>query len=73
MESIRYLLVNTEKGMDSKTIDRIFAELKEELIPLVKKITNAEQPDESKFAGKHDIDAQRRVQDLLLAIYRIRF
>ena len=66
MEVYDYLLDQYEKGMDSKTIDRIFVELKEELIPLVKKITNAEQPDESKFAGKYDIDAQRRVQDLLL-------
>lgn len=32
----------------------------------MKKITNAEQPDESKFAGKYDIDSTKKSTGLLL-------
>ena len=60
------LLNQYEEGMDSETIDRLFTELKNELVPLVKKIIAAPQPDDSKFEGKYDINAQRQVQKLLL-------
>ena len=60
------LLNEYEEGMDSATIDRIFNELKEELIPLVDKILAAEQPDDSKFRGFFDADAQVKVQKMLL-------
>lgn len=60
------LLEQCEEGMDQATIDRLFEEVKTELIPLVEQITA------KKNAGKSDIsclccpDAQRRVQWLLL-------
>ena len=60
------LLDQYEEGMDSATIDRLFGDLKKELIPLVQSILAAEQPDDSKFAGKYDINAQREVQKMLL-------
>ena len=60
------LLNQYEEGMDSATIDRIFGELKKELIPLVRKILASEQPDDSKFKGKFDLDAQKKVQKMLL-------
>lgn len=60
------LLNQYEEGMDSQTIDRLFEELKEELIPLVKQILAAKQPDDSKFKGHFDADEQRKVQKLLL-------
>ena len=66
MEIYDALLDDYEKGMDSATIDRIFTELKEGLVPLVHDILAAEQPDDSKFIRKYDIDAQRKVQKLLL-------
>ncbi|MBR5712211.1 MAG: carboxypeptidase M32 [Lachnospiraceae bacterium] len=60
-------LVGTyEKGMDTATIDRIFDELKEGLVPLVRKILAAKQPDDSKFRVTYDTDAQHKVQKLLL-------
>ncbi len=60
------LLNQYEKGMDSATIDRIFGDVKKELVPLVQKILNAPQPDDSKFQGSFDVDAQVKVQKLLL-------
>lgn len=38
-----------EEGMTQATIDRIFGELKEGLLPLLDKILKAEQPDHEKF------------------------
>ena len=60
------LLDRYEEGMDSAAIDRVFEELKQGLIPLVKQILAAPQPDDSKFHTHFDADAQRKVQDLLL-------
>lgn len=60
------LLNQYEEGMDSATIDRIFNELKAELVPLVQQILKAEQPDDSKFHGNFDVDAQVKVQKMLL-------
>ena len=60
------LLDQYEEGMDSETIDKIFNELKKELVPLVKQILAAKQPDDSKFKGYFDPDAQRKVQEMLL-------
>lgn len=60
------MLEDFEPGMDSKTIDRLFSELKEELLPLVKKIAEKTQPDSRKAEGKIDHDSQRHLQDFLL-------
>ena len=60
------LLNQYEKGMDSATIDRIFGDLKAELVPLVQQILKAKQPDDSKFKGYFDTDAQVKVQKMLL-------
>lgn len=60
------LINDYEEGMDTATIDRLFGDLKKELIPLVKQILAAKQPDDSKFKGHYDVDAQKKVQNLLL-------
>lgn len=66
-EEIYDVLLNQyEEGMDSATIDRIFEELKAGLIPLVHRILKARQPDDRKFRAFYDIDAQKKVQKLLL-------
>ena len=65
-DTYEVLLDQYEKGMDSATIDRIFEELKEGLLPLLKKILAAPQPDSTAFEGFYDIPAQMKVQDLLL-------
>lgn len=60
------LLNQYEEGMDSATIDRLFGELKQELIPLVQKILSAPQPEDAPFHESFDVDAQKKVQQLLL-------
>ena len=56
-----------EEGMDSTTIDKVFEELKEGLLPLTRKILSAPQPDSSIFKGYYDPDAQKKVEKLLLS------
>ena len=65
-EPYEFLLDRYEKGMDSATIEKLFTELKAGLIPLLAKINAAEKPDLSALEGKYDVDAQRKVQKLLL-------
>ncbi len=60
------LLNQYEEGMDSATIDRLFEDLKKELVPLVDQIIQAPQPDDTAFHGYFDSDAQRKVQWMLL-------
>ncbi len=56
-----------EDGMDTETIDRIFAELKEGLLPLLAKIEAAPKPALSALQQTFDPDAQKKVQELLLS------
>lgn len=60
------LLDEYEEGMDSATIDRLFQELKQELIPLVQKITNLPQQENEAFHVYADPDIQKKVQWMLL-------
>lgn len=67
MELYDALLNDYEKGMDSATIDRIFSELREGLVPLVRQILADKQPDDSKFRRKFDTEAEKKVQKYLLS------
>lgn len=49
MEVYDSLIDQFEEGMDTATIDRVFGELKEELVPLLEDILSKPQPDHSKF------------------------
>ncbi len=60
------MLDEYEEGMDSVTIDRLFQELKRELIPLVQKIAEKQQPEDPRFHEYCDPDAQKKVQWMLL-------
>lgn len=60
------LLDQYEEGMDSAVIDRLFGELKAELIPLTERILAAAQPDDAPFHAYCDPDAQKKVQKMLL-------
>ena len=60
------LLDEYEEGMDSETIDRLFGQLKDALVPLVQQITAKPQPENPAFHASFDVDAQRRVQRMLL-------
>jgi len=67
MELYDALLDDYEEGMDSATIDRIFTELREGLVPMIRKILAAPQPDDAKFRRRYDTEAQKKVQKLLLS------
>ena len=45
-------------------MDRLFEDLKAELIPLVQKVLAAKQPDDSKFHVSFDKNAQKEVEKL---------
>ncbi len=60
------LLSDNEKGMEREQIDKIFEEIKKELIPFVKKITEKNQPDRRKFTGHFDINKQKELSVFLL-------
>ncbi len=66
VETYDALLNQYEEGMDSATIDRLFGELKQELIPLVQQILAKPQPDDTAFHAYADPDAQKKVQWMLL-------
>lgn len=67
------LLNQYEEGMDSKTIDRLFEELKTELIPMIQKITAVQRPKNPKFEAYYDPDIQEKVQKMLLEYMGFRF
>lgn len=60
------LLGEFEEGMDSATIDRLFEDLKKELIPLVHQITAKPQPDDTAFHAYSDPDNQKKADKMLL-------
>lgn len=60
------MLNQYEEGMNTATIDRLFGELKEALVPLVNQILTAKQPEDKAFHAYFDPDAQRKVQWMLL-------
>lgn len=60
------LLDTYEEGMTSDKIDALFEDIKKSLVPLVKKIIAAPQPDDTAFKAFVDINAQKKVQEILL-------
>lgn len=66
MEPYASMLDTYEKGMDEATIDRIFNELKEALIPFVKEILSKPEPDDNKFKGNFELHKQEELSRFLL-------
>lgn len=60
------LLDMYEEGMDSETVDRLFRELKEGLVPLLKKIAAKPEPDTEQFKAAYDINKQKEWCEFLL-------
>ena len=60
------LIDRYEEGMDCETIDRVFGELKEGLLPLLDKILSSPEPQTDIYKGFYDKDDQKKVQELLL-------
>ncbi len=57
-----------EEGMDSDTLDRLFFELKSELVPLLKEVLEKEKsrPKSLIDSQKYSIDGQRKAQEIVL-------
>ncbi len=55
-----------EEGMDVASIDRIFEELKKELIPLVKDILSRPKTEDARFFRPTDLNAQKQLEKVLL-------
>lgn len=65
------LLNEYEKGLNKESLDKFFDGLKKELVPLIKKISEAQQPDDS-FAHKSvPIEKQRQFSDYLMKVMTI--
>lgn len=60
------LLDMYEEGMDSATVDRLFTDLKEGLVPLLQKIEKQPAPDSSIFEGVYPIHKQKELSAFLL-------
>lgn len=66
MDVYDVLLNENEEGMLSETIDKLFEDVKKELIPLVKKIIACGERDASKFKGDFNIEDQKQFCEYLL-------
>ena len=60
------LLDQYEEGVTCDQIEKVFDELKEGLVPLLKKIAANPRPDLSKAKGYFSIDDQKKLQNMLL-------
>ncbi len=60
------MLDDFEPGMTQEKYDRFFNALKERLVPLIRKVTEAQQIDDSALFQHYDIDAQKKFMDELL-------
>ncbi len=55
------LIDQFEEGMTQEIIDRVFGDLRKELVPLVDEVTKRPQPDHSKFAFRVPVHVQKEV------------
>ena len=62
------LLNEYERGVDMAYLDRFFAAIREELVPLIRAIGQKEQPDDSFLKRKYPIENQRRFSDYLMEV-----
>ena len=66
-----YWLDNFERGLTREKCDRFFDTLKAGLVPLIEKVKNAPQPDDSFLRGEFPIEKQRILSDKLMEILQI--
>ncbi len=65
------LLDRYERGLDRKTCDVFFERLRKDLVPLIHKIGNAKQPDDSFIKGYFPIAKQRELSDYVMQVMSI--
>ncbi len=62
------LLNEYEEGLDQKTLDAFFAQLRQTIVPLLGKIKNAPAIDDSFLYRRYPIDKQREFSDYLMEV-----
>ena len=62
------LLNEYEEGLDTKTLDAFFAQLREVIVPLIARIGQAEAIDDSFLFRNYPIEIQRKFSDYLMEV-----
>ena len=62
------LLNEYERGTDMEFLDTFFGEVREKLVPLIEKIGQAEQIDDSFLHRHYPVESQRRFSDYLMEV-----
>lgn len=62
------LLNEYEEGMNMKTLDAFFAQLREAIVPLIAKIQKTEQIDDSFLHRHYPVEIQRKFSDYLMEV-----
>ena len=62
------LLNEYEEGMNTKTLDAFFSQLRDTIVPLIGKIQNAEPIDDSFLYKIYPVEAQRKLSDYLMEV-----
>ena len=62
------LLNEYEEGMNTKTLDAFFSQLRETIVPLIGKIQNADPIDDSFLYKNYPAEAQRKLSDYLMEV-----
>ena len=62
------LLNEYEEGMNTGTLDAFFAQLRNVIVPLIGKIQNAEQIDDSFLHKHYPVEVQRKFSDYLMEV-----
>lgn len=65
------LLDEYERGTDMEYLDRFFAEIRRELVPLIEAIGKKEQIDDSFLHRFYPVEAQRRFSDYLMEVLEL--
>lgn len=68
MEAYDALLNEYEEGMNTKTLDAFFETLRQTIVPLIAKVAQAEQIDDSFLGKAYPIEAQRKLSDYLMEV-----
>ena len=68
MDPYDYWLNEYEPGISQATCDRFFAQLRERLVPLIKKVSEQPQVDNASIKGHFDVQAQDKLSHYLMGV-----
>lgn len=71
MQPYDALLNEYEEGMNTKTLDAFFAQLRETIVPLIAKIQKAPRIDDTFLYRRYPVEIQRKLSDYLMGVMGI--